>query len=414
MKRTSSQQSIEGRRDSNHLVGLMSENEKLHKQNESLMKELSLIKNDFERMSQNGQKTVKNGRRKSCEITGEMVTQQQIKSLEEELQNTLMRFNTLKKEFSIKTTQYQNQITKQANLITQLQNENDMLKIKFENKENQFLEFKQGYQENYLEKSGIKIINENQKIKQLSESNIKLTKLLEDRLVQLEQLTKTLNQKNQDHMKEIEKYESLLKEKAHHSSLSQGKSFESLQKKIDILEKDKIRLNSELTKTRDLNSKEKQMLLKEKQNVNLEKEKLHSDMSIIQQQLTDYYNQLQQCGQQLKQKDESIKQFQQSESFQGYQNLQYENQQQKALITQLQVQIGNLQQTNKALHEELLFLKTNAPLSNRTNLKTYFGLDSPFKNIADEQNKYNVTLKTRTQSSLDQRGRSQEKYKRME
>ncbi|CAK81882.1 unnamed protein product (macronuclear) [Paramecium tetraurelia] len=412
MKRTSSQQSIEGRRDSNHFVGLASENEKLHKQNESLMKELSLIKNDFERMSQNGQKTVKNGRRKSCEITGEMVNLQQIKSLEEELQNTQLRFNTLKKEFSIKTTQYQNQLTKQSNLIAQLQNENEMLKIKVENKENQNLEFK--YQENFLEKSGIKIINENQKIKQLSESNIKLTKLLEDRLVQLEQLTKTLNLKNQEHMKEIEKYESLLKERTHHSSLSQGKSLESLQKRIDILEKDKIRLTGELTKTRDLNSKEKQMLLKEKQNINLEKEKLHSDMSIIQQQLTDYYNQLQQCGQQLKQKDESIKQFQQSESYQGYQNQQYENQQQKSLITQLQVQIGNLQQTNKALHEELLFLKTTAPLSNRTNLKTYFGVDSPFKNIADEQNKYNITLKTRTQSSLDQRGRSQEKYKRIE
>ncbi|CAD8060243.1 unnamed protein product [Paramecium primaurelia] len=412
MRRTSSQQNFEGRRDSNHLVGLMGENEKLHKQNESLMKELSLIKNDFERMSINGQKTVKNGRRKSCEITGEMVNQQQIKSLEEELQNTLLRFNTIKKEFSIKTNQYQNQITKQSNLISQLQNENEILKIKNENKEN--FEFRQGYQENYLEKSGIKIINENQKIKQLYESNIKLTKLLEDRLVQLEQLTKTLNQKNQEHMKEIEKYESLLKEKTHHSSLSQRKSLESLQKKIDILEKDKIRLNSELTKTRDLNSKEKQMLLKEKQNLNLEKEKLHSDMSIIQEQLTDYYNQLQQCGQQLKQKDESIKQFQQSESYQGYQNVQIENQQQKALITQLQIQIGNLQQTNKALHEELLFLKTTAPLSNRTNLKTYFGVDSPFKNIADEQNKYTVTLKTKTQSSQDQRGRSQEKYKKIE
>ncbi|CAD8064316.1 unnamed protein product [Paramecium sonneborni] len=411
MKRTSSQQSIEVRRDSNHLVGLMSENEKLHKQNESLMKELSLIKNDFERMSQNGQKTVKNGRRKSCEITGEIITQQQIKSLEEELLNTQMRFNTLKKEFSIKTTQYQNQITKQANLITQLQNENDLLKIKFENKENQYLDYKQGFQENYLEKSGIKIINENQKIKQLSESNIKLTKLLEDRLIQLEQLTKTLNQKNQEHMKEIEQYESLL---AHHSSQSQGKCFDSLQKKIEILEKDKVRLTNELSKTRDLNSKEKQILLKEKQNINLEKEKLHSDMSVIQQQLTDYYNQLQQCGQQLKQKDESIKQFQQTESYQGYQNLQYEHQQQKQLITQLQIQIGNLQQTNKALHEELLFLKTTAPLSNRTNLKTYFGVDSPFKNIADEQNKYNVTLKTKTQSSLDQRGRSQEKFRRIE
>lgn len=37
------------------------------------MKELSLIRNDFERMSQGGQKTVKNGRRKSCEITDEMI-----------------------------------------------------------------------------------------------------------------------------------------------------------------------------------------------------------------------------------------------------------------------------------------------------------------------------------------------------
>ncbi|CAD8076332.1 unnamed protein product [Paramecium sonneborni] len=414
MRRTSSQQNIEGRRDSNHVVGLMSENEKLLKQNESLMKELSLIKNDFQRMSQNGLKTVKNGRRKSCEITSEMINQQQIKSLEEELQNTYIRLSTLKQEFSIKTTQYQNQITKQANLITQLQKENDMLKNKFENKENQILDFKQGYQENYLEKSGLKIINENQKIKQLSESNIKLTKLLEDRLVQLEQLTKTLNQKNQEHMKEIEKYESLLKEKAHNTSQSQGKCLNALQKKIEILEKDKARLQSELSKTRDLNSKEKQILLKEKQNINLEKEKLHSDMSVIQQQLTDYYNQLQLCGQQLKQKDESIKQFQQSENYQGYQNLQYENQQQKQLITQLQVQIGNLQQTNKALQEELLFLKTTAPLSNRTNLKTYFGVDSPFKNIADEQNKYNVTQKTRTQSSLDQRGRSQEKFRRIE
>lgn len=39
------------------------------------MKELNLIRNDFERMSQNGLKTVKNGRRKSCEIPNEDLDQ---------------------------------------------------------------------------------------------------------------------------------------------------------------------------------------------------------------------------------------------------------------------------------------------------------------------------------------------------
>lgn len=52
---------------------LVIENERLHSQNNNLMKELQSIKGDYERMNSSGIKTVKNKRNKKPEISDHLI-----------------------------------------------------------------------------------------------------------------------------------------------------------------------------------------------------------------------------------------------------------------------------------------------------------------------------------------------------
>lgn len=67
------------------MCSLVCENEKLHQQNQNLIKELGFIKQDYERMTNSGVKTVKNGRRKKPVIDQHLIESQEKNQAYEEI-----------------------------------------------------------------------------------------------------------------------------------------------------------------------------------------------------------------------------------------------------------------------------------------------------------------------------------------
>ncbi|CAD8063501.1 unnamed protein product [Paramecium sonneborni] len=426
---------------------LVTENQKLLQQNDKLIQQLEHLREEYESLATSGIQSVKSQRNKKIEFDQSCEEMNKLKIQKEKLivDNECLRRTITKLQY---------QLDEKSKFIEKLQNsQNDYEQLKQRLEETVQVvndleiqlqdQYQQQKQFEYNQKvitisnldaqehlSSHQKMNEIQ-ISQLKEQNNKLNKLLEERLIQLENITKLLNQRNEAYNKLQESYDQDLIDLRQNN---QKQIFNSSDKEKKALQIQVNQLKQQLEK-QQLNNNQNQQKVQQK--IDEESQKIIQDLQSLLKQKEYQVKVLEQKCDELQQNTKDIQTTIASNNYANSQNYQHMQQSLQVLMKELDMQkqqnqkiiydYNQMRNLNQQLTEKLSFysqsqqkmihnyshsfvsspgrldtypIKTSSVLTNRTNI-IQNAPDSPFRKqklhllFTDEQQKMPSNISTK-------------------
>ncbi|CAD8050382.1 unnamed protein product [Paramecium primaurelia] len=426
---------------------LVTENQKLLQQNDKLIQQLEHLRQEYESLATSGIQSIKSQRSKKIEFESSNDELNKLKIQKEKLivDNECLRRTITKLQHqldeqskyveNLQRSQYDYEQLKQR-LEETVQVVNDLeIQLQEQYQQQKQFEYNQkvitlSNQDTQEHLSSHQKMNEIQ-ISQLKEQNNKLNKLLEERLVQLENITKLLNQRNEAYNKLQESYDQDITDMRQNNSKQKSHSSDFERK---ALQNQVNQLKQQVEKCQQNNCQHRS---KVQQKNDEEQQKIIQDLSSMLKQKEHQIKVQEQQYEELQQNTKQIQTAIASNNFANNQTQQLLQQQVQTLMKELEIQkqqnhkiiydYNQLRNLNQQLNEKLNFysqsqqkmmhnyshsfvsspgrldtypIKTSSALTNRTNIMQN-APDSPFRKqklhllFTDDQQKLPPNLSTK-------------------